>query len=507
MIHESPVFYQAIADRLSLPTKAFIDGSFVAAKSGEVIETVNPATGQVLAAVAHCQAEDVDRAVAAARRAFRSGVWSRVAPEARKAVLLRFAELIRANSTELAVLESLDSGKPIRDCLKEIAIEVPDTFQWYAELIDKSFGKVAPTGEQACALIVREPIGVVAAVLPWNFPLLMAAWKLAPALASGCSVLVKPAEQTSLSILRLAELADEAGIPAGVLNILPGLGETTGAAIGRHGDIDAVSFTGSTEVGRLFLRYAADSNLKSIGLEMGGKSPFIVLDDADLSPEMIDNAVMAAFWNGGQNCSANMRQIVDRSRQEEFLDRVVARAKALVIGAPLDPATELGPLITREHRRRVLDYVEGGSREGARAVLSGAAFDRDAPGSFLGPTVFADLVPGMTIAREEIFGPVLGVMPVDGIEQALTIANGSEYGLHATVYTRDIDRALFMARRLACGTVAVNGFTEGDLKTPFGGYKRSGSLARDKGTEAMAQYLQTKTIWLGLSDRYASISG
>ncbi|WNJ89790.1 aldehyde dehydrogenase [Bosea sp. 685] len=507
MIHESPAFYQAIADRLPLPTKAFIDGGFVAAKSGAVIETLNPATGQVLAAVAHCQAEDVDRAVTAARRAFRSGVWSRVAPEARKAVLLRFAELIRANSTELAVLESLDSGKPIRDCLKEIAIEVPDTFQWYAELIDKSFGKVAPTGEQACALIVREPIGVVAAVLPWNFPLLMAAWKLAPALASGCSVLVKPAEQTSLSILRLAELANEAGIPAGVLNILPGLGETAGAAIGRHGDIDAVSFTGSTEVGRLFLRYAADSNLKSIGLEMGGKSPFIVLDDAELSPEMIDNAVMAAFWNGGQNCSANMRQIVDRSRQEEFLDRVVVRAKALVIGAPLDPATELGPLITREHRRRVLDYVESGSREGARAALSAAAFDSDAPGSFLGPTIFADLAPGMTIAREEIFGPVLGVMPVDGIEQALTIANGSEYGLHATVYTRDIDRALFVARRLACGTVAVNGFTEGDLKTPFGGYKRSGSLARDKGTEAMAQYLQTKTIWLGLSDRYASIPG
>ncbi|AOO80584.1 aldehyde dehydrogenase [Bosea vaviloviae] len=507
MIHESPAFYLAIADRLTLPTKAFIDGSFVAAKSGAVIETVNPATGLVLAAVAHCQAEDVDRTVAAARRAFRSGVWSRVAPEARKAVLLRLAELIRANSTELAVLESLDSGKPIRDCLKEIAIEVPDTFQWYAELIDKSFGKVAPTGEQACALILREPIGVVAAVLPWNFPLLMAAWKLAPALACGCSVLVKPAEQTSMSILRLAELANEAGIPAGVLNVLPGLGETAGQAIGRHGDIDAVSFTGSTEVGRLFLRYAADSNLKSIGLEMGGKSPFIVLDDAELSPEMIDNAVMAAFWNGGQNCSANMRQIVDRSRQEEFLDRVVERAKALVIGAPLDPATELGPLITREHRRRVLDYVESGSREGARAVLSGAAFDSDAPGSFLGPTVFADLAPEMTIAREEIFGPVLGVMPVDGIEQALTIANGSEYGLHATVYTRDIDRALFMARRLACGTVAVNGFTEGDLKTPFGGYKRSGSLARDKGTEAMAQYLQTKTIWLSLDGRYASIPG
>ncbi|MBN8942252.1 MAG: aldehyde dehydrogenase [Rhizobiales bacterium] len=498
MIPQSRASYSDIVGTLRLPSLAFIDGGPVAAVGGEVIETVNPATGQVLATVAHCQAGDVDRAVACARRAFRGGVWSRVAPEQRKAVLLRLAALIRANSTELAVLESLDSGKPIRDCLKEIAVEVPDTFQWYAELIDKSFGKVAPTGEQALAMIVREPIGVVAAVLPWNFPLLMAAWKLAPALASGCSVIVKPAEQTSLSVLRLAELAAEAGVPAGVLNVVPGLGETTGRAIGCHGDIDAVSFTGSTEVGRLFLRYAADSNLKSIGLEMGGKSPFIVLDDAELTPDMIDNAVMAAFWNGGQNCSANMRQIVDRSRQEEFVHLVAERTRALVIGDPLDPATELGPLISDEHRHRVRGYVEAGSREGARTVLSADAALAGSSGAFLGPTIFADLTPAMTIAREEIFGPVLGVMPVDGFEQALATANDTDYGLHATVYTRDLDRAMVMARRLACGTVAVNGFTEGDIKTPFGGYRRSGSLARDKGSEAMAQYLQTKTIWLSI---------
>lgn len=500
MTEGSPADYRAIADRLSLPSRAFIDGGFADAASGAVMETLNPATGQVLAAIAHCQAADVDRASAAARRAFAGGAWSRAAPEARKAVLLRLAALIRARSTELAVLESLESGKPIRDCLKEIAIEVPDIFQWYAELIDKSFGKLAPTGEAACAMILREPIGVVAAVLPWNFPLLMTAWKLAPALASGCSVIVKPAEQTSMTALRLAELAAEAGIPPGVLQVLPGLGETTGQAIGLHGDIDAVSFTGSTEVGRLFLTYAAQSNLKTIGLEMGGKSPFIVLDDAELSDALIENAVTAAFWNGGQNCSANMRQIVGRKRQEEFTHRVVERARTLTIGNPLDPATELGPLISAEHRARVLGHVDAGRREGARVALATDGTLQAGPGCFLSPTIFAGVTPGMVIAQEEIFGPVLGVMPADGMEQALAIANGTEYGLHATIYTQDIDRALWLSRRLGCGTVAVNGFTEGDLKTPFGGYRRSGSLARDKGTEAMGQYLQTKTVWLNIAE-------
>ncbi|MGO4669413.1 aldehyde dehydrogenase [Bosea sp. 2RAB26] len=499
MNFETAAHYRAIAGSLALPAGAFIDGARAGPADGKLLETVNPATGEVLTTIAHCGPADVDRAVAAARRSFRDGSWSRATPELRKAVLLRLAELIRSNATELAVLESLDSGKPIRDCLKEIAIEVPATFQWYAELIDKSFGRVAPTGEDACALITREPIGVVGAVLPWNFPLLMAAWKLAPALASGCSVVVKPAEQTALSLLRLAELATDAGLPAGVLNVLPGLGETTGRAIGLHNDIDAVSFTGSTQVGRLFLRYAAESNLKSIGLEMGGKSPFIVLDDAELSPELIENAVTAAFWNGGQNCSANMRQIIDRSRQEEYLHLVTERARALVVGDPLDPATELGPMVSAEHRRTVLGFVEAGHREGARCVLASSQALQERPGHFLGPTVFGDLSPQMTIAREEIFGPVLGVLPVDGLHEALAVANDSDYGLHATLYTRDLDRALFMSRRLACGTVAINGFTEGDLKTPFGGYKRSGSLARDKGLEAMGQYLQTKTTWISIS--------
>ncbi len=487
--------YAALGSRLPLPGLAFIEGAPCPAASGRTFENINPATGAVLGEVAHCDAADVDRAVRAARAAFESGVWSRAAPEHRKAVLLKLAELVRANAEELATLECLDSGKTITDCLNEIGHEVPNFFQWYAELIDKSFGKVAPTGETALALIVKEPIGVVGLVLPWNFPLLMAAWKLAPALAAGCSAIVKPAEQTPLTTIRLGELAAEAGLPPGVLNVLPGYGETTGQAIGRHPDIDAVSFTGSTEVGALFLHYAADSNMKTVGLEMGGKSPLIVLDDAVMDDDFISSVVMAACWNGGQNCSANMRQIVHASRRAEFVERVRARMEALVVGNPLDPATEIGAMITAEHRARVLGYVAKGRAEGASLVSGGQRRD-DLPGFFVQPALFDAVTPDMTIAREEIFGPVLGVMECGSPEEALRLAADSEFGLHATIFTRDINRAVSLARRLPCGTVAVNKFTEGDIKTPFGGYRKSGSLARDNGTEAMDQYLQTKTIWI-----------
>lgn len=490
-----------IAARLVPQACAFIGGRFAPALDGATFETINPATGAVIAHVAHCGTADVDHAVKAARKAFDSGVWSRAAPEYRKEVMLRLADLVRTHREELAVLESVDSGKTVTDCLHEIGREVPTFFQWYGELADKSFGKVAPTGENALALIVKEPAGVVGLVLPWNFPLLMAAWKMAPALAAGCSVLVKPAEQTPLSVLRLAELAQEAGLPDGVLNVLPGLGETTGQAIGRHPDIDIVSFTGSTEVGGYFLRYAGESNLKVVGLEMGGKSPFIILDDAEITDDLVEHAAMSAFWNGGQNCSANMRQLVDRRLAEEFALRVTARAQAFRVGDPLDPATNIGAMVTQEHQTRVLGYIARGAAEGARLLTGGEA---GSPGYFIQPAVFADMTPTMSIAREEIFGPVLGILPVDGMEEALRIACDTDYGLHATVFTRDLDRAIHMARRLPCGTVSVNGFSEGDVKTPFGGYKRSGSLARDNGTEAMDQYLQTKTIWFSTAQPSAT---
>ncbi len=490
-------FYEEIAGRVAIPSMAFIDGRAVPAVSGATFENVNPATGEAFGTVASCDAADVDLAVAAARRAFESGVWSRAAPEERKAVLLRLADLVRANAEELAVLESLDSGKAIKDCLHEIGNEVPTFFQWYGELIDKSFGKVAPTGESTVALIVKEPIGVVGLVLPWNFPLLMAAWKVAPALAAGCSAVLKPAEQTPLTALRLGELAMEAGLPAGVLNVVPGFGETAGEALGRHMDVDVVSFTGSTEVGAYFLKYSSESNLKPIGLEMGGKSPFIVLDDAVIDDALVDFAVSAAFWNGGQNCSANMRQIVDRRVRDAFMDKVVARVKAINLGDPLDPATELGAMITQEHQAKVLGYIDAGQKEGARVVLPGGRV-ADRSGFFVAPAIFDEVTPDMVIAREEIFGPVLGVLTVSGFDEAIKIARDTQYGLHASVFTQDINKAFRMARALPCGTVSVNAFSEGDVKTPFGGYKRSGSLARDNGTEAIDQYTQTKTIWINI---------
>ena len=360
--------YHQIASRLTLPSRAFIDGAFCTAATSAVYETINPATGRPLGLVAACDHADVDKAVLAARRSFEDGVWSRAAPEARKSVLLKLAALIEKHTVTLAVMESLDSGKTITDCLHEIGVEVPTIFRWYAELADKSFGKVAPTGEHALALIIQEPIGVAGLVIPWNFPLLMATWKLAPALAAGCSVILKPAEQTPLTALKLAELAAEAGLPAGVLNVLPGFGPTAGQAIGRHGDIDVVSFTGSNEVGSLLLKYASESNLKPVGLEMGGKSPFIVLDDAELSDDLIQNATSAAFWNAGQNCSANMRQIVDRRLKDEFLHKVLAKTHAMKIGDPLKSDTQMGAMVSEEQRDRVSGYISGGVREGGGAI-------------------------------------------------------------------------------------------------------------------------------------------
>ena len=490
---ETRAYFHNIRDTLTPNTQAFIDGQYCDAADGAKLENLNPATGEVIGTFSHCGAADVDRAVAAARRVFNQGTWSRAAPEYRKEILLKLADLVDKNKNELAVLESLDAGKTITDCLHEVGTEAPAFFRWYAELADKTFGKIAPTGDDALALIVKEPAGVAGAILPWNFPFLMAVWKIAPALAAGCSIVVKPAEQTPLSTLKLGELAVEAGIPAGVLNIVPGLGETAGQAIGLHNDVDTVSFTGSTEVGRLFMRYSGDSNLKSVGLEMGGKSPFIVLDDAMINDDLIEHAAMAAFWNGGQNCSANMRQIIAAPLVDEFMDEMLKRVEAFKLGDPLDPDTTIGSMITAEHKDRVMGYIASGKTEGANLVVGG---DVDGPGHFVAPTVFDGVTNDMTIAKDEIFGPVLGVMAVKSAEEALEIATDTDYGLHATVFTRDIDRAISMARKLPCGTVSVNGFSEGDIKTPFGGYKQSGSLARDNGTEALEQYLQTKTIWI-----------
>ena len=486
--------YKLIADKLKFEGKAYINGKYVDAINGEKFETINPATNETLCFVAKCNNKDVDLAVKVSRNAFESGIWSRSTPEHRKEVLIKFAKLLSEQGEENSVLESVDTGKLITDCINEVANDAPMHFQWYGELIDKVFGKVGPTDPSITSLIVKEPIGVVAGIVPWNFPLMMAVWKMAPALAAGCSVIIKPAEDTPLTAIKVAKTASEAGIPDGVLNVLPGYGDV-GEALGRHNDVDAVSFTGSTEVGGYFMKYSGESNLKTVGLEMGGKSPFIVLDDAKITDDLIDNSINSAFWNGGQNCSANMRQIIHSKIKDEFLDKVSKKVKCLKVGDPLDLENNMGSMISKVHLQKVDSYIQKGIDEGAK-VLHGGVSDPNQKGFFAKPTLFDDVKENMTIAQDEIFGPVLGIITVKNEDEALKIAKNSKYGLHASVFTQDINKAFHLAKSLPCGTVSVNTFSEGDIKTPFGGYKQSGSLSRDQGTEALNQYLQTKTIWV-----------
>jgi aldehyde dehydrogenase (NAD+)/gamma-glutamyl-gamma-aminobutyraldehyde dehydrogenase len=486
--------YKAIAKKLKFEGRAFINGKYVNAIDGNKFVTINPATGEKLCTVAKCNHKDVNLAVKVSRKSFSSGVWSRSSPEHRKEVLLKFAELLRKHGDENSVLECVDTGKLVTDCINEVANDAPMHFQWYGELIDKVFGKVGPTEPSITSLIVKEPIGVVAGIVPWNFPLMMAVWKMAPALAAGCSVIIKPAEDTPLTAIRVAKIAQDAGIPDGVLNVLPGYGDV-GEALGRHKDVDAVSFTGSTEVGGYFLKYSSESNLKPVALEMGGKSPFIVLEDAKINDDLIDNAINSAFWNGGQNCSANMRQIVHKKVKDEFLDKIIKKVKKIKVGDPLDLKSSMGSMISKGHLQTVDGYIQRGIDEGAK-LLSGGISDIKQKGFYAKPTLFDGLKENMTIAQEEIFGPVLGVLTVKNDEEALKVASNSKYGLHASVFTQDINRAFHLAKSLPCGTVSVNTFSEGDIKTPFGGYKQSGSLSRDQGTEALNSFLQTKTIWI-----------
>jgi gamma-glutamyl-gamma-aminobutyraldehyde dehydrogenase len=488
----------AIAAGPAFRTRAFIDGAFRDADSGETFATENPATGEVLTHVAAGDAADIDAAVLAARQAFDDGRWSRLAPVDRKKVLLRFADLLEANLDELATLDALEAGKPITDCRE---VDLPDaikTVRWYAEAIDKVFDAVAPTGPEALGLIVREPIGVVGAVVPWNFPLLMAIWKVAPALAAGNSLVVKPSKLTSLSAIRMAELASEAGVPDGVLNVVPGPGGTAGQALGRHMDVDMVTFTGSTEVGRLFLTYAAESNLKGITLECGGKSPQVVLAEPPDLDIVAEQVLFAALVNQGENCSCGSRLIVHRSVQDALVERLVAGLPGWKVGDPMSDDTRIGPMIERPHLDKVLGYIEAGRRDGARVVAGGGRVLEASGGYFVAPTIFDNVTNSMQIAREEIFGPVLSTIPFDTEAEGIALANETSYGLAASVYTRDLDAAFRVARALRAGTVGVNAYSEGDITTPFGGYKQSGFGGRDKGLEALDQYTEKKTIWVTL---------
>lgn len=480
-------------------TQAYIDGKFVPAASGETLPSINPATGQTIAEIAACGEEDVDRAVASARAAFESGVWSRIHPTERREVLLRLVALLEENLEDLALTESIDAGKPITDCRE---FDLPDTigsFRWYAEAVDKVFGKTTPAGDGAIGMIVHEPIGVVGAVLPWNFPLAMLAWKLGPALASGNSVVVKPPELTSLTTLRFAELATEAGLPDGVLNVVPGHGHVAGKALGLHGDVDVISFTGSNEVGREFLRYSAESNLKKIVLELGGKAPQIVTaDNADRLEVVAEDLAEAAFGNMGQNCTAGSRILVHSSILEEFVQHLVTATEKYVVGDPQDPATTIGSLVEESAVDRVARYVDEAVADGAQVRTGGSRMLEETGGWFYPPTVVTEVREDMAIAREELFGPVVVVLPFEDVDDAIRIANDTPFGLAATVWSRDIDDALRIARAVRAGTIAVNGYTEGDITTPFGGYKESGFGGRDNGLEAFEQYTETKTIWITL---------
>jgi len=470
--------------------KLLIGNRWVAAESGRTFATINPSTGEAICQVAEADAADVDAAVHAAREAFEHGPWRTMNASARGRLLYRLADLIEANAEGLAQLEALDNGKPVSVARAVDVAKAVACYRYFAGWADKVHGKTIPIDGDFLCYTRHEPIGVVGQIIPWNFPMLMMAWKLAPALATGNTVVLKPAEQTPLSALRIGELILEAGFPAGVVNILPGFGPTAGAALASHMDVDKVAFTGSTEVGHLIMEAAARSNLKPVTLELGGKSPNIVFEDADLD-EAVEGAHMGLFANQGQSCCAGSRVFVERSIYDAFVEKSVARARGRVVGDPFDPRTELGPLVDQSQFDKVMGYIESGRSDGATLACGGDRIgDR---GYFLRPTVFADVRDEMKIAREEIFGPVMSILPFHGVDEAVNRANGTPFGLAAAVWTRDIKKALAVSNGVRAGTVWINCYNVLDTRAPFGGFKQSG-IGRELGEYGLQQYTQVKSV-------------
>jgi gamma-glutamyl-gamma-aminobutyraldehyde dehydrogenase len=488
--------WHARAAKVRYATGHFIDGEHVDGVAAGRFTVVNPATGTPLCEVSAGTSADIDRAVASGKRAFKSRVWSRMAPRDRMAILAAYARLIDASAERFAILDTLCMGKPVSDMVN---IDVPSAaknFAYFGELVDKIDGAVTATAQDAFHYILREPLGVVGCIVPWNYPLLMAAWKVGPALAAGNSVVLKPAEQSPLSALLMAELFIEAGGPPGVFNVVNGLGETAGAALALHMDVAKIAFTGSTEIGKQMLIYAGQSNMKRVALECGGKTPQIFLADMPDMDTAVTYAINGIYGNMGEVCNAGSRLLIDKPIAAEFIARFIEKGRSMYrAGDPFDPGTNLGPLVTASHQSRVLHYIDRGKSEGARLEFGGTA--PDLPGSYVNPTLFTGVHNRMTIAQEEIFGPVAAAIEVDGLAEALTVANDSIYGLAASVWTRDLATAHKTIRDLEAGVIWVNCFDHGDMTQPFGGYKQSGQ-GRDKCLESLLSYTQTKSAWINL---------
>ncbi len=476
------------------PKRMLIDGQWVEAASRKTFTTVNPATEDVLAQVCEGDKEDIDRAVKAARKAFEDGPWSKMTPSQRGQIVWKIGDLIEKYRDELALIDTLDNGKPIFETSNVDTVLAADIFRYYGGYATKIHGETIPVAGPFLNYTLREPMGVVGQIIPWNFPLLMACWKLAPALACGCTVVLKPAEQTPLSALRLGEILLEAGVPPGVVNIVPGFGPTAGAALASHPGVDKVAFTGSTEVGKEVMRAAA-GNVKRVSLELGGKSPNVILADADLEGA-IRGVLAGVFFNQGEVCCAGSRLFVDKKIKGDFLGALADKASSLKVGDPLDPQTRMGAQVSEEQYRKILGYIDAGKKEGAKVLCGGgpAKSGANAKGYFVQPTVF-DAKDGMTIAREEIFGPVVSALEFESLDDLVKRANDTNYGLAAGVWTKDIDKAHYLARKIRAGTIWVNTYNQFDAASPFGGFKESG-FGREMGLHALELYTQVKSVWV-----------
>ncbi|OUR65376.1 aldehyde dehydrogenase PuuC [Marinomonas sp. 42_23_T18] len=486
--------WQALSKSLTFHGQAYINGEFQGAQSGETFTCVNPATEQVLVDVASCDEEDVNITVAHAKKVFKSGVWSQMAPKKRKNILLKLAALMEQHKDELALLDTLDMGKSISEMVNIDMPDAIDCFQWTAESIDKIYGEIAPTGTDTLALISHEPVGVVACITPWNYPMLMASWKIAPALAAGNSVILKPSEKSPLSVLRLAELTKEAGIPDGVFNVLPGFGHTAGKALAMHHDVNVLAFTGSTRVASLLMEYSGKSNMKRVWLEAGGKSPMLIFDDCDVK-KAAASAAASIFSNQGEVCIACSRLYVQDTIKAEFMDELLIAASKYKAGDPLDPKTKMGPMVDAVQMNTVKRFIESAQAEGGDLVFGGVKEYVEGQGYYAQATIIDKANNQMEFVREEIFGPVLAVSEFKTEEEALELANDSKYGLGAALWTENLSRAHRVSRQLESGMVWVNTWGEGDTTVPFGGVKASGN-GRDKSLHALEKYTELKNVMI-----------